>query len=551
MADNPANMGQNNDWREKYLSALDTQEALEKQLARQEESLRRALLRISLCADGQDDALDEALDHLRDHLRLAGVDILPALAPLDDALRHFEDRREETRQGIAEGLGHTITALQKLPLSSGLKKDIRHYLDQLPQRTRKIHLYPALLQQLAEIQRQAIEGLQQPGGRGLWQKLLGTPAADLAEPVAEAAEPGAIESTSLPGLKPPADDSRLVGEITRLLRHLLEGIDVPESLKPGLEAIQTQLAAGLKADQVLATLESVRDLVMEAYLTANKAFATYLNDVNLELADIYAVLGGAMRHQADRLESSQSLRDSMMEQMASLESGTANATNLDQLKHMVQSQLGNIREALQQFQQTEQGHQQLAHQLQELGDKIKAMEVEAEKNRTTLEKQRYKALHDPLTELPNREAYNERIQTDFQRWKRYRHPLSIAVCDLDHFKKINDSLGHQAGDKVLKVISRSIAKRLRAVDFFGRYGGEEFVVVMPETTADQAFTVLEKIRAAIADTDFNYKAQPLAITLSLGITQFREDDTIETAFARADEALYAAKAQGRNCTHLA
>src|SRR5690606_34574310 len=100
-----------------------------------------------------------------------------------------------------------------------------------------------------------------------------------------------------------------------------------------------------------------------------------------------------------------------------------------------------------------------------------------------------------------------------QRWRRYKHPLTLAICDLDHFKKINDSLGHQAGDRVLKVISRSIAKRLRQVDFFGRYGGEEFVVIMPETNSEQACSVLEKIRIAIAETAFNYKGQPLPITL--------------------------------------
>src|SRR5690606_17873584 len=142
-----------------------------------------------------------------------------------------------------------------------------------------------------------------------------------------------------------------------------------------------------------------RNLVMEAYLAANKAFATYLNNVNLELSDIYAAIGGAVRHQTAHLETTSELKTSVMRQMQEMEAGTARATDLDQLKNMVQSQLGNIRQALHEFQRSEQDQRQLSSQLQELGEKIKAMEAEAERNRTTLEKHRYKALHDPLTEL--------------------------------------------------------------------------------------------------------------------------------------------------------
>jgi len=240
----------------------------------------------------------------------------------------------------------------------------------------------------------------------------------------------------------------------------------------------------------------------------------------------------------------------MLQQMSDLEQGTSEASDLSQLKTMVNSQLGNIRESLKGYQQGELEHQKLFGQLQELAKKVKAMEAEAEANRSSLEKQRFKALHDPLTELPNREAYNERIANEYHRWLRYRHPLTIAMCDLDHFKHINDTFGHQAGDRVLRFISRSIARRLRDIDFFGRYGGEEFVVIMPDTTREQAFAVLEKIRATIAATSFNYKNEPMPITLSVGITQFEEGDRIETALARADTALYSAKKNGRNRCQL-
>src|SRR5690606_18056861 len=152
-------------------------------------------------------------------------------------------------------------------------------------------------------------------------------------------------------------------------------------------------------------------------------------------------------------------------------------------------------------------------------DRVNVMERDAETNRAKLKEHRHKALHDPLTQLPNREAYDERMRHEVKRWQRYGHPLTLAVCDIDHFKKINDRFGHQAGDRVLKVISRAMEKRLREVDFFGRYGGEEFVVLMPETTAADALGVLDKIRAAIAETSFHYRHEPLNIPLCLGITE--------------------------------
>ena len=301
----------------------------------------------------------------------------------------------------------------------------------------------------------------------------------------------------------------------------------------------------------ISTLETLRDLVMQAYLSANQAFATYLKNVNQELNDIYGLVGGAVEIETSRQTATENLQHSVLQEMASLESSAEMATDLAQLKNQVKSQIGNIRHALDNYQQAEHSQQKLATQLEALSHKIKSMEDDAEKNRDVLEKQRHKALHDPLTELPNREFYNERAAYEFQRWQRYSRPLTIAIFDIDKFKGINDNYGHQAGDRVLKVISRSIAKRLREVDFFCRFGGEEFVALMPETNIEDAMQVLDKIRAAIANAAFNYKDKPLVITLSVGATEFKSGDDLDSAFVRADEALYVAKSSGRNCSRSA
>jgi len=559
-------------WREKYLDALDQQEQLEKSLTAQQELLRRALVRVSVAADGQDDALDGILSQLRERMRgtIEG-DINSLLARLDEVTLNFEQYRDQNAQDVRQSLMETIKPLQALDLTRGVKKEISQYLSQLPERSKKIRLYPALLQQLAIIQQHVFQEIEQPK-IGFLQKLLGsndaakTSSKNITENLSEANEHKTADinyaeinaELNVPVLSDKSNQTRgssvsrdflpqeFVEQITAVINQFLIGLENEVPLIKKVEVIRARLNTATTADAFIKTLEVLRDLVMQAYLSANQAFAAYLKNVNQELADIYSLVGGAVESESTRRAENNKLQNSVRMEMENLEYNAESATDLAQLKNLVQSQIGNIRQALDHYQQSEQDQNQLATQLETLASKIKVMEDEAEKNRTVLEKQRYKALHDPLTELPNREYYNERVNYEYQRWQRYSRPLTLAVFDIDHFKRINDGHGHQAGDRVLKVIGRSVAKRLREVDFFCRFGGEEFVALMPETSLTDALPVLETIRAAIANAAFNYKEQPISITLSIGVTEFKVGDDVEVAFARADEALYAAKSSGRN-----
>lgn len=555
-------------WREKYLSALDEQEQQEQAHRAQLDMLRRALVRVSLAADGQDDGLDQLLGQLREQLRANQAQLEPLLPRLEAATLAFEQKRKDTGLEVRDALGQSLRRLLQFRLSRSVKKSLQDYLDQLPARVQKIRLYPALLQQLAAIQEQALADIQQPK-TGLLDKILGgkgSQAAAVDEQLSDtleqsAAKPGYQLETS-PAAVPAQisispSDSNLLQDLRRLVEDFLAQLEQAPGLAAevsGLRASLAQLGEAHQVDngrqQLLDAIGRMRHLVTQAYLVANQAFASYLNAVNGELADIYALLGGAVQHSDQRQAASRQLQAEMMREMSDLEQQASNASDLNQLKNQVKSQLGNIRQALDKYQQTEQSQQQLSQQLNSLGEKLKLMEAEAEKNRVNLEQQRHRALHDPLTELPNREGYNERAQAEIQRWQRYGRALSIAVVDIDHFKKINDNYGHQTGDRVIKVIGRSIAKRLREVDFFCRYGGEEFVALLPETEGEAALALMEKIREAIAKASFNYKEQPLNISVSIGMTELRQGDTLEQAFERADQALYAAKNAGRNTCRL-
>jgi diguanylate cyclase (GGDEF)-like protein len=151
---------------------------------------------------------------------------------------------------------------------------------------------------------------------------------------------------------------------------------------------------------------------------------------------------------------------------------------------------------------------------------------------------------DPLTGLPNRRAIMVDLRAQIEQLA-IGNPCALLILDLDHFKSINDLLGHQAGDQCLRAVGRIIAGHIRVHDRAGRIGGEEFVVMMPETTSDMARAVGERLRAAIQESDLRY-ADGKPVTASIGVAVASISDTVDSLLARADRALYQAKREGRN-----
>lgn len=153
---------------------------------------------------------------------------------------------------------------------------------------------------------------------------------------------------------------------------------------------------------------------------------------------------------------------------------------------------------------------------------------------------------DSLTGILNRRAFMRVFVKEIKRAKRYRIPLSLAILDLDDFKVINDTYGHEAGDMVLRRVCRMIERNIREQDIFARLGGEEFVLLFPHTNLNEAYLVSERLRLKVAKLRF--KGLSHRITASFGITSLREEDTPKTLIRRADEALYEAKRFGKNKT---
>ncbi len=164
--------------------------------------------------------------------------------------------------------------------------------------------------------------------------------------------------------------------------------------------------------------------------------------------------------------------------------------------------------------------------------------------------ERRNALIDPLTQLYNRRAVFFELKRELRKSERYGHPTSVAMLDLDFFKKYNDRLGHVAGDKLLKRFAKIIKECVREYDIYGRYGGEEFLIVFPETSVKDAARVCERLRQAIEKTKFyGQEKMPFKkVTVSIGVSEVRGKRRMkkETLIHNADECLYKAKESGRN-----
>lgn len=160
------------------------------------------------------------------------------------------------------------------------------------------------------------------------------------------------------------------------------------------------------------------------------------------------------------------------------------------------------------------------------------------------------ALTDSLTGVPNKRALEEDLKRACSLGDRHNEQYSLILCDLDHFKKVNDNHGHMVGDHALKLAAEALEKAVRTSDSVYRFGGEEFAILLPHTNEHEARTVADRIRDFIGNIAVHCGATSVSVTASCGIAMRLQDESSQQWIARADEALYRAKAQGRNCTRV-
>ncbi|MGD0959840.1 MAG: GGDEF domain-containing protein [Methylomonas sp.] len=338
--------------------------------------------------------------------------------------------------------------------------------------------------------------------------------------------------------------------LIKRIDEILTDTNVSQRFSKKANTLKNSTRKALTAESYKNVIDTAINLLLEIrdYTeTERQGLDEFLSGVQLGLNQMeqQVVLAG----QANRLsiENRENLNSTMHFQLDSIKDATENAQELSALKIHTANHLDRLMQQLVDHKHKEDVRQWKAQeQIDAMTQKLMELETETETLRTKLKIEHDKAMSDALTGLPNRLAYNTRVEIEVNRWKRYKTPLALAILDIDHFKRINDNYGHKAGDKTLALVGQLLSSHCRQTDFAARYGGEEFVILLPSTREEQALEMTEKIRILIQNSGFNYNGEAINLTLSGGISEFKEGDQLDDVFVRADQALYQCKQLGRN-----
>ncbi|MGD0959839.1 MAG: GGDEF domain-containing protein [Methylomonas sp.] len=492
-------------WRDKYLNLLNSQEQAEKTYKANEELLCKTIIRFALAIKGLSRELDPHLERIRNLLKSG-----------------LENRQLQIE---LEAFSNALMLLDDNPGPSQFETFL---------------LFEFLFKQYPQ-HKLELENLQKKNTEGAFKNTQSLIIA-LLELVDEKSAGKVYFGVELP--------DTVHNEIRMHLLRLLDSTGIPEQFSEQLEQIKKRI----QTDTTIKSLTPVFDdavtflLAVKKHLVSEQCeMATFLSKLTEQLADMAVKVTGVDHASENAVINRKYFEESVSQQVQDLQIQSDSATQLDTLKQLVHGHLSSINEQLQAHNRQEQLEREyIQGDLRFLTQKIRDMEMESTELKLKLDIAQQHAIRDPLTDLPNRLAFDNRLKDEIARWQRNAQALSMLVWDIDFFKLINDNYGHKTGDKALVAIARLLEEHSRKTDFVARFGGEEFVMLFPETDAQTAFRVANKLRETIENACFRASGDKISITLSCGISQYLANDTPETFFERADKALYQAKENGRN-----
>lgn len=335
--------------------------------------------------------------------------------------------------------------------------------------------------------------------------------------------------------------------VTTPLLQLFSQIELTNEEKSELTKMRLRSQEMHNFEELCVFIEDLSQIILELIANSACQFEAFLIQLKHRLDKVNNFITANRETSQALSQCSETFSRNLSKEVVHLQSSLGSTTDIAQLEAAISTRLETIADGITNFDTERKSLELIA------ADKIEKLEHELSQTRKetlllkdNLHQQRHRALTDPLTLLPNRQAYNERIELEYSRWQRYQQPLSLIVGDIDLFKKINDTYGHIVGDTALKEIARLLQQGLRETDFVARYGGEEFVLLMPETALTDATKAINKIRKTIQYHQIHDGSVSFKITMSFGVATFDDDDTVKTVLDRADKAMYRAKSKGRN-----
>ena len=495
-------------------------------LRKHSDQLAQFIIRLSNFYEGASADIDQELQVLRGHLS-GKQDITLATVSIGKLNSLLMQNSQSIKKQTTETINRLESAIKRLQRTTDLpdlKGEAARFLSSLSMNTGSVFT------SLPQFERALI----------LYQQALDNNGAEASSKQTkdQGNEPGKLEKPI---------DERLHANISAELQQLIEPYFQKNKQDKQLSEVRKKLLDGLSQQELLECCLVlirliVKDAVREAGVNSKVIDGLHKSIINMN-QDIGETIG-ITQSQYENKHNHNQLLQSQLEDIGEV---VTNSDDLDTLKNQAQQYLEKMQSTISDRQEVEKEEEQaLISLLQNMQRELSSMEKKTQQYRKKLLEQRLQTHTDPLTKIPNRIAYNERIAQEFERWKRSKNPLCMAVVDIDHFKSINDKYGHAAGDKTLQVIAKQLKSSIRKTDFLARWGGEEFVALFPETKLEDLKKTMEGIRAKLESLPFKFKQQPVTITASFGVAQFATEDSIESVFERADKHLYTAKNNGRN-----
>ncbi|MFK7828927.1 MAG: GGDEF domain-containing protein [Congregibacter sp.] len=489
------------------------------------EALEKLTLRLSHMADGVDSEVDAVLVSIRSELKngASAAKLKKLSTELARALMSNTGVNADVAPSI-EG-GFDLSGLRKLIKSMPVRGEAQQRMSDLVQKVASGTTTIARQKALVDLLGVAGDAVREATGR-------------------DKSENGMLGWLGKKSGSPDGDE-RYVTLFAQLLQRSVEHIDVMNGSEAESQPIKDALSRIVVPEQARHLLDEVTSEIeaIDTRIRAERNQTTdFLGDLRDRISGFEEVLELLTVEGDSSVQRSENLQTAVGAD--TLELGeAAKSDDIVQVRSVIDEGLQRITSRLAKHVSAEREQNEASKvRVTELNDRLANLEAEADVLRSEIRTKNDLVMKDSLTGVYNRAGYEDRAIELFSRWERAGAPLSLVFVDCNKFKEINDNYGHAAGDLVLVKVAEVLRTRARASDFVCRYGGDEFVIMLPDTDLKGAEVFARSACDEVLAAGFNDNGKPLDVSISCGVTEFLTNDTLETAMGRADEAMYRAKA---------
>ena len=526
----------NDKWKNKYLSSLEDLEKKEQQWSESEKNLRALITHLTNAADTSSVKLTNQLNVLRDAINkgIPANKLKNAIDEVADSILGLNAIREKNKKEPAKQF---ISLIEKIRPAGKIENKLSKISGKISRASTTNEISP-LITDLAKLLVYGLSLADKKKEKGFLSSLL--------KKTESVEASGAIETEKIVQVETALELENAVKSLISLLEKMI----LPADLQVEANLVKRQLSQSVDKNIFLASLERTVGItadVLDRVKKEKQEIEEFLKQLTARLHELDKDIKETSRIRELTHLHGKEMTEGMKTEIQTIEQGISSIDNFEELKTSIQSRVILLRNHVDTFILKEgEKDNEAALVIEKLKNQVKVMEDEAEELKEQIEKERQQTLRDVLTEMPNRLAYDERLNTELANYRRNRDPFVLVVWDIDLFKKVNDNYGHAAGDQVLKLVASILNKNMREVDFIARYGGEEFVSILPSTDLKGAQLITDKLREIIATSKFHFRDESVNVTVSSGFAEVKDNEEGENLFIRADKALYKAKESGRN-----